>query len=545
MATMLNPTPTGADPPPAAPSVEDPVVRFASEVAGGPFGRHAGGPRPRRVVSAVTVLVAAGTVTMAVAVLLRQHCRTTLWASPDQFTHACYSDLPALFVGAGLGQGLVPYLDPVDGAYLAQPVGTGGLLWLLGALAPGGAEELRWFFDVAALLVVVSLAVTVACVARLAGPRPWDAALVAMSPVLVTSSLVSVDLAAVALACTGMLALARLRPVTAGVLLGLAVSVRPLALVVVVAVGLLAVRTGAGGPWWRFAGGAAGTWAVVNVPVLLMSPAGWASYARAAWEGTVGYGSLLLLPQLASAELGDGRMPWSPPGWLSFAGLAVVTAVAIALVAASPEVRRRYLPAMSPGVVLTATAVVLTPVVVVAGGPPALLALSRVTVSPAVARPVWVALSVLVVLGVTVFVLAAPRRPRLPVVVLLLLVGLLVVSQSVPVQAALWVLPFAALAVPSWRLLLAWAAVEAAYTTGTWLYVYWLTVPDRGLPPWAYAVLLVARTAALLALAWRAAEISLHPEEDPVRAAPGRTDPDDPAGGPFRDAPDALVVAFR
>lgn len=566
--------------PPVSPSVEDPVVRLLSEVVGGPVGRHSAAGSPpgpggsRLAVPAVTVLVAAGTAVMLVAVLLRQHCRATLWASPGQFTHACYSDLPALRTAAGLGQGLVPYLDAVGGVHLAQPVGTGALLWLLGAVAPGGDQQLRWFFDACVLLIVVALAVTVSCVARLAGHRRWDAALVALSPVLLTSSLISLDLVAVALTCAALLASARSRVLTAGVLLGLAVCVRPLALVLLVAIGLLALRSGKGSAWWRTTAAALGTWLLVNVPVLLLSWDGWTAYWRALRQGTVGYGSLLLLPELASSALTGGGTPADPPGWLALTGVVLVAAVAAALLLLPDATRRRYLPRVSPAVVAAALGVAVIPALVVLLGADALTTLSRGTVSDVAGRWIWVALSAVVVLGIGLFTLAAPRRPRLPVVVLLLLVGLLLVSPSTPVQAAVWVLPFAALAVPSWGTLLAWAGVEAVYATGTWLYVYWLSVPDRGLPPWAYALLLVARVAAWVWLAGRAVQLSLHPEDDPVRAvgpldhgspdlgSPDRDspdhdslahdslahdvlDPDDPTAGPVRHAPDVLVVAFR
>jgi len=126
------------------------------------------------------------------------------------------------------------------------------------------------------------------------------------------------------------------------------------------------------------------------------------------------------------------------------------------------------------------------------------------------------------------------------VLVLLLVVGVLVVGVAIPVQASLLVLAFAALALPSWRDLLLWGAVEAAYATGTWFYLYAQSEPSRGLPPWAYAMLLVARVAALGWLAWRAVEVSRDPRLDAVRAT-GR---DDPAAGDLEDAPDAVVVRF-
>ena len=454
-----------------SPSREDGLVRAASEVVGGPAGRRVGAGR-HGPFGAARLLVLAVTATTGLALLTRQHCRETLWASPDQFTHACYSDLPAVYLTAGLDGGTVPYLQESGGAFLAAPVGTGGLLWLLAQLVPGdvtSGEASRWLFDLAVLLLGVAAVVLVAAVVALGGRRPWDAAAVALSPVLVVASLVSLDLVAVSLAVGGLWAFARDRAVLAAAALGLAVAVRPMTALVVVALVLLALRAGQRRAVRTVVGGAAAVAVAVNAAVLVVSPAGWAAYPRSLLEAPVGYGSMWLLPQLAGVGVPAGVARW--------------------------------------------TSLVLAGAVVVA---------------------------------VTLFTLAARRRPRLAVVVLLLVVGVSVVGVALPVQASLLVLPFAALAVPRWRDLLLWGAVEAAATTGTWLYLYGQSESSRGLPPWAYALLVVARVAALCWLAWRAVAISRDPALDPVRTplddpAAGR---DDPAAGPLEDAPDALVVRF-
>ena len=451
-----------------SPTREDPVARAASEVVGGPAGRHLDGPRTVAW-TAPGVLALLTVPTLVLAVLTRQHCRTTGFASPDQFTHACYSDLPALYVSSGLARGVLPYLQSADGAYLAQPVGTGGLLALLAWLAPEGSRAAVWVFDLGVLLVDAALVATVLAVVALADRRPWDAALVGLSPVVVVAGLVSLDLVAVALAAGAVGAWARQRPVLAGVLLGLAVAVRPTAVVVLVAWWLLALRAGR----LRMLAGttvaALLAWGAVNLPVLALNPAGWAAYWSSLLEARAGYGSLWLLPQLAGAP-----PPAALVRWGSLA--ALVAAVA----------------------------------------------------------------------AVGVLVLSTGRRPRLPAVVVVLLVAAFVVAPSVPVQASVWLLPFAALAVPHWRDHLVWAGAEVAYATGTWLYLYGLSVPERGMAPWAYAVLLVVRLGAMCWLAVQAVRLACDPLRDPVRspldaAGLGR---DDPAAGDLEGAPDALVVRF-
>lgn len=530
---------------PASPSREDPLVGFLSESSGGVLGRHAGSRSPSRApwgaAGALGVLPLLAVGTLGVAVLLRQHCRTTLWASPDQFTHACYSDVPALYVSSGLDAGTLPYLESAAGGqHLAQPVGTGFVLWLLSVVAPEGPAEVRWAFDLAVVLVAVALVALVLAVAALARRRPWDAALVALSPAVAATALVSLDLLFVALAVLGVLAFARGRPVAAGVLLGLAASGRPIAVLVLVALWLLAVRTGRWLAVGSVSGAAALTWAVVNVPVLVLAADGWRAYWQAQWAAPAGYGSLWLLPRLVSDEVGSGSLP-PLPTWVSFVGLGLVVVAGVVWALLPRDLREDLRPGGPWVVVPLAVALVVVPPLLVRFGSGVLGRAAGLRMEGSVR---WWALvaTVAVLVAVALFVLSAPRRPRLPVVVLLLVLGVLAVAPTVPVQAGLWVLPFAALAVPRWRDLLVWGAVEAAYATGTWLYLYGLSVENRGLPPWAYALLVVLRFAACGWLAYRAVSLSRQPQDDVVRAAPGHDD--DPAAGDLEDAPDALVVTF-
>ena len=148
-------------------------------------------------------------------------------------------------------------------------------------------------------------------------------------------------------------------------------------------------------------------------------------------------------------------------------------------------------------------------------------------------------------MATALFTLGTERRPRLPAVVLVLLVGVLLVLPAMPVQAAIWVLPFAALAVPRWRDLLVVGVgrggvrhrAPGSTSTGS-------RFPSAGCPPWLYAVLVAARGSA------RSAGSCTGPSQlaraarsvDPVREHGLETD--DPAAGELEDAPDALVVSF-
>ncbi len=463
--------------PTAAPSREDPLVARLSEVVGGP----AGGRRApyRGVLQAATVLVLLAVGVLAAGLVTKAHCRAEGWSSPDQFWHACYSDNPALYAQAGLGPSSTTALpDALE--LLGQPPLAGTAMWLVGRLvgADDPAREALQFFDLSAVVLAAALALGVALLARAAPGRPWDAAHLALSPVVLLAGLVSYDLLAVALVAAAALAWSRRHPAAAGVLLGLAVATRPVYALVGVALVALALRTSRWVPVLTACGLALVTWLGLRVVLL----PGWDGGLGEAWgrwrDQEASYGSLWLVPDLLARSRPRAAGVWPVEA------LPTATVTALAL------------------------------------------------------------LGVVVVVLVTVLLaLAAPVRPRLAHVALFAVAGVLLVSKSVPPQAALLLLPLVALAGLRWRDHLVWAGAETVYFVAVWLYIAGTQDPDRGLTAALYALVLLARSAALVRLMVCAARAMRAPEADPVRGAPDDEEPgEDPHAGPLAGLPDALVV---
>ena len=265
------------------PSWSDPVVAQASEAVGGPWGRHAvtGGAlfwTPLRVCLLFTAFV------LALAWIKQAPCAAGEWNGSKQYTHLCYSDAVPLFGLYGLGSGEFPYLD----SRVEYPVLTGAFIALAAALSRGYdrvAEGVGALPDLAPvhsytlvtglLLSVCALLLTRAVLA-LAGRRPWDAAMIGLSPVLLVHAFTNWDLFAVALATFGMLAWARRRPVLAGLLLGAAVAAKFYPILLLGALFLLCLRAGRLRDWGVTALAAVGAWAAVNLPVAVLAPDNWA-----------------------------------------------------------------------------------------------------------------------------------------------------------------------------------------------------------------------------------------------------------------------------
>ncbi len=287
------------------PTRHDPVARSASQLLGGPLGKYAD-PLARGWRRLAAVLAGLVALPMAASVWLRGYCLETGWPAPGQFFHMCFSDLPATYSAQGLHQGLGGLLAGLpESPAPAHPPLTSLLLAWTGGLVPHGtaAEQLRFFFGVWAVLATALAALLVWWTAGSTPRTPMRAAHLAFSPVLALTALISPDIAGVALTGAGLYAWSRTRPLTAGVLLGLAIAARTYPLLVLLAILFVALRAGR----WRAAlptiSVALSTAAAVFV--LLSSRNGpAASAAYLSWlDSGAGFGSPWVLPQLAGSEI--------------------------------------------------------------------------------------------------------------------------------------------------------------------------------------------------------------------------------------------------
>ena len=71
-------------------------------------------------------------------------CESSGWATPDQYVHSCYSDIPALFGERGLSKGDWAYSNGVDS--VEYPVITGTIMWALAQITPGGENSTANYF---------------------------------------------------------------------------------------------------------------------------------------------------------------------------------------------------------------------------------------------------------------------------------------------------------------------------------------------------------------------------------------------------------------
>ncbi len=272
------------------------MVARASEVIGGPWGRHAGMMRrwwtPLRVLLALTFL------TSGVGVVQKDWCRTHAWATPGVYSHACYSDIPALYYGRGLADGEVPYIHQVGDRQVEYPVLTGAVMWATAALVPDTGDSnqrARWYFDINAIFIALAAAAAVGATARLAGRRVWDTAMFAVAPVLALTGTINWDMYAVALLAFGLLAWARERPASAGAMIGLAAAAKFYPLFVLGPLLVLCLRAGRLRAFLVATTAAVVAWLAVNLPIMVADFDGWSKFYRLSQSRGAGFSSIWFL----------------------------------------------------------------------------------------------------------------------------------------------------------------------------------------------------------------------------------------------------------
>jgi uncharacterized membrane protein len=495
------------------PTSDDPVVAGAATVVGGAPGRHAR-IGSRRLWTPIRVIIALTLLTSLLGFLQKAPCRTHPWTHQYQYTHLCYTDVFALYFAEGLSDGKRPYLDqPVE-----YPVVMGAAMEVAAkVVAPFSSDQRpRRFYDVTwALLTACAVAVAVTT-ARLAGRRPWDAALFALAPGLALHGTTNWDLIAMALAGFGLLLWARRKPAAAGILLGLATAAKLYPILFLIPLALLCARSRRIRPFLVTTAATLLAAAVVTVPVYLVSPYfadvnnAQVQVATSPLDRIGDQGVNALSPHVI-ATLSDGRTVTGVNSVYRFFDLNTTRGADWDSLWFALQTKR---------------------------GTPLDTNLRTGEAPHNLNRGVAVGFLALLI-GVGILAFKAPRRPRLPQLLFLTVVAFLLTNKVFSPQYAIWLLPLAVLARPRWRPFLAWQATEALVLFTRFYFFQGLDGSGHGIGVWWFLSAVILRDLALVGYSALVVRDILRPEHDVVRA----DGEDDPAGGVLVDEPRVLVRA--
>jgi len=195
------------------------------------------------------------------------HCAATGWQSPDQYVHACYSDIPALYGERGLDKGVWAYSSGADS--VEYPVIQGAIMWITAKVIPSGINN--YFYTSALLLALLFIFISFITFKM----KPEFGYLLPLAPAAVACLYINWDLWAIATMMLAIYWFDRKAEVASAVALGIAISTKFLPIFLLIPIAIIFFRQERISKFVKYAVIAVATFALINLPVALTTPEGW------------------------------------------------------------------------------------------------------------------------------------------------------------------------------------------------------------------------------------------------------------------------------
>ena len=221
------------------------------------------------------------------------HCESTTWATPDQYIHACYSDLPALFDERAMADNTWPYSSKTNA--VEYPVITGLVMYATSFVAHSPIS----YFNFNALLLALLFIAVVLIVRRI---KPEFAYLVAVAPAMIASLYINWDLWAIATMMLAIYWFDRKAYLNSSVALAISISTKFLPIFLMLPILFILWRRNQIKELLKFAVTTTLVWLAINLPFALTTPTGWWRFYKLNLERQDDWGSIWL----ALSQLGVG-----------------------------------------------------------------------------------------------------------------------------------------------------------------------------------------------------------------------------------------------
>ncbi len=233
-------------------------------------------------------LVALAILASLLSVVKFSHCANTGWATPDQYVHACYSDLPALFEARGLSTNQWPFAS--DDNSVEYPVITAMVMYVtsFAANSPVGYFNINIFF-----LILLFIA-TVLIVRKI---RPEFAYLVPVAPAMIASLFINWDLWAIATMMLAIYWFDRKQFLYSALLLGVSISTKFLPIFLLIPIVFIFWRENRIKEAIKYVAITFGIWFAINLPFAVTTPTGWWRFYKLNLDRGPDWGSLWLALQ--------------------------------------------------------------------------------------------------------------------------------------------------------------------------------------------------------------------------------------------------------
>ena len=214
------------------------------------------------------------------------HCRVNDWASPDNYVHACYTDIPALFSERSLDTNTFPYLSPTNSIEYPPVIGLGN--WLISFITPS-ENSFRSFFDINALIIIVLFFISATIVRKIS---PTYQYIFPLAPAVIASLFINWDMWAVVSTLLAIYYFDKKKYEVSGIWLGVSIATKFFPIVLLLPVAIIFYRSSQIQLFYRYLFTTALFWSAINIPIALIHFDGWWRFFKLNLERGADFGSI-------------------------------------------------------------------------------------------------------------------------------------------------------------------------------------------------------------------------------------------------------------
>ena len=221
-----------------------------------------------------------------ISVFKFNHCRANDFAAPDNYVHACYTDIPALFGERDLINHTWPYLSATNAMEYPPVIGLGN--WLISFITTEG-NSYRWFFDLNVLLLIGCF-IGIAYLLRKMAPQHMY--LFPLAPAVVASLFINWDLWAVISALLAIYYFENKRYPASAIAIAVSISTKFFPIVLLLPIAIIFWRDRQLKELQRYLFTTVLFWSAINLPLIATSFGGWWRFFKLNLERTADFGSI-------------------------------------------------------------------------------------------------------------------------------------------------------------------------------------------------------------------------------------------------------------
>jgi uncharacterized membrane protein len=194
-------------------------------------------------------------------------CQESVWAGPNQYIHACYSDLPALFSERAFGKGEWAFSGGEQA--VEYPALQGLVMWVTAKVSPDGPVS---YFNFSAILIALLFIASAVLIHRM---KPELSLVYALAPTGILSLFINWDLWAIVTTLLAIYWFDRKQELASAVILGVSIATKFFPIVLLLPIFIIFLRRQELKRGIQYLSISIGTFIAINIPFALTTPTGW------------------------------------------------------------------------------------------------------------------------------------------------------------------------------------------------------------------------------------------------------------------------------